>query len=497
MTVPVIVGAAEYTQNKDVKNRLDPLRLMEISSRGAISNGGVRKIIDYIDTIYMVNISSWSYFDAPGDLAKILGIGLKNDLYLQARGDSPQFLVNEAAKTISRDETGAILITGGESEYSSFLASKRKIKLEWPRKKNAKKVDGHIKAEDYDLELKYQLTIPSYIYAILETALRNDLGYDLKKHAENMGEILERFSKIASTNPNSWIQESYQAQEIFTPSEENRKITHPYTKRMCANMYVDQTASIIITSEAIANELKIDKKKWVYPMGGSTLENHCMVTRRPSLTDSPAIKLSTQLALKQAGLTLKEIDMFDFYSCFPYIIELAMKELGISNDDKRQLTITGGLPYFGGPWANYSMHAISKAVKLIRDNPKLRIMVLANGGYNSYESIGVYGTAPPKESWNERDDSKIQEAIFNQVLPPPIEQAIEGLFTVEGYTIPFDRDNKPRKVIFLGRTNGSPRTYAILEANQDILLDLERQELVGRQFKIKYDPNTRKNVVSL
>jgi len=42
-----------------------------------------------------------------------------------------------------------------------------------------------------------------------------------------------------------------------------------------------------------------------------------------------------------------------------------MKEIGISQDDPRPLTLTGGLPYFGGPGNNYSMHAIVSGITII------------------------------------------------------------------------------------------------------------------------------------
>ena len=64
-----------------------------------------------------------------------------------------------------------------------------------------------------------------------------------------MGNLFERFSKVASQHPNAWSQKEYNGAEITTPSAENRYINHPYTKRMCSNMFVDQSASLIITSE--------------------------------------------------------------------------------------------------------------------------------------------------------------------------------------------------------------------------------------------------------
>ena len=104
-------------------------------------------------------------------------------------------------------------------------------------------------------------------------------------------------------------------------------------------------------------------------MGGADLKNIFNITNRPKLYDSPATREGSRLALKQADLKLEEIDLFDIYSCFPSMVQIIMNEIGLSIDDPRDITITGGLPYFGGPMSNYSMHAIATAVDLIRKDP--------------------------------------------------------------------------------------------------------------------------------
>ena len=72
--IPIIIGAAQYTQRKGTPQPLDSLSLMVKTSKDAIKDTSAERIIDFIDAIYMVNISSWSYEDAPGDLGKKLNI---------------------------------------------------------------------------------------------------------------------------------------------------------------------------------------------------------------------------------------------------------------------------------------------------------------------------------------------------------------------------------------------------------------------------------------
>ena len=68
-------------------------------------------------------------------------------------------------------------------------------------------------------------------------------------------------------------------------------------------------------------------------------------------------------ALAMAGRTIEDIDILDLYSCFPSAVEIACRELGLAEDDPRGLTITGGLPYFGGPGNSYVLHSISEMVR--------------------------------------------------------------------------------------------------------------------------------------
>ena len=67
-------------------------------------------------------------------------------------------------------------------------------------------------------------------------------------------------------------------------------------------------------------------------------------------------------ALRVAGIGVDDIATFDLYSCFPFPVFNICDGLGLGPDDPRGLTLTGGLPFFGGPGNNYSMHAIAETV---------------------------------------------------------------------------------------------------------------------------------------
>jgi acetyl-CoA C-acetyltransferase len=491
--IPVIVGAAQITQNKEVKTRLDPLNLIAKACLKAIEMSNVEELRDKIDTIYMSTISSWIYEDPPEAIGKLLDIKTYKNYIAPISGNIPQLLVNKAAKAISLGESKAILIAGGEASYSRYRAKKDKTNLEWP-KPPPEAVDKARKAIIYylsKLENSYELTNPSYIYALIETALRASSGRSLEEHIEHIGKRYERFSYIAYENPYAWIQKQFKLEEIITPSSSNRIICHPYTKHMVANLFVDQAAALIITSEINAENLGIDRKFWVYPMGGADLHNIFYLTQRPNLHDSPAIRMTSQIALNQAGLELDDIDVFDLYSCFPCMVEIARREIGIPDDDPRDLTITGGLSFFGGPFTNYSMHPIVTAVDLIQKNPSTKVMVLANGGYNTSESVGIYGNRPPVIDWEDNEYHDIQQKINSKALPEPFEEA-NGDLTIEAYTIIYDRRGSPEYGVVMGRLENGKRTLANISSSKT-LLKLEKEELVGKTFSVKHNNKTKQN----
>ncbi len=494
--IPVIIGAAQFTQRKESDQNLDPLSLMEKTSQLAIEETKINNIKDIIDAVYMLNVVSWSYEDAPGLLSERLNIKPKEKVYfsMSMGGNSPQLMINRAAKAIVKGNHRCVLITGGESTYTIGKKFNRNPPENWPAIKEPKYIEEKKSGYLSEFERKNAIGWPPIAYSLFESAVRAFFGRNLEDHKVYMGELYERYSKVASENPFSWTQKYLKAEEITTPTKNNRYITFPYTKQMCANNFVDQSATVIMTSQEIAESLNIDPKNLIYLTGSADFKNIGAITRRPNLHDSPAVRESSRLALEQAGLTIDEIDKFDFYCCFPSMVEITIKELGIKKDDPRNLTITGGLPFHGGPLSAYSLQAVAQAVNLIRNNSSFKVMILANGGYNSGESVGIYSSTPGKIPWEIRDDSKIQQSILEKALPKPVEKAY-GNFTINAYTILYSRTGGIKRGIFIGTLENGLRTIAITKEGLPNLSTLETQDFVGKTYKVEYNPELDRNIL--
>jgi acetyl-CoA C-acetyltransferase len=493
---PIIIGAAQYTQPKEIRNPLDPLKLIAKVSKLAIEDTKITNLNEFIDSVYLVYFASWSYEDAPGELCEMLGIKPSIKILSSSGGNTSLRLLNQAALSITEGKSKVVLITGGEAWYSTSLARKGKIDLNWPDQKKSKYPEAGAMKSLNEFEQKYSLHIPSISYAIFETALRADSRRSLEDHQLHIGRLFEKFSKVASNNLFAWFKESYTAQEIITPTPKNRNVSHPYTKYMCSNPFVDQSGAILLTTQEFAEELNIEPSKWIYLMGGGDLQNIFNITQRPSLIKSPAVKYASRLSLAQAGLKIKDIDLFDFYSCFPSMVQIIRNTLKIKEEDPRALTITGGMPFFGGPWNNYSLHPVITAIDLIRRNPSLKIMQIANGGYNTKLSVGIYGKTPPKKPWSIDEFSEMQQEILKEELPKPVEEA-NGILTIEAYTIIYKRDGAPDFGIVLGLLENGSRTLARLKEDSKTLQKLSQQELVGREFSVFYDYETGFNYLKI
>ena len=252
----------------------------------------------------------------------------------------------------------------------------------------------------------------------------------------------------------------------------------PYTKLMTASAFVDQSAAFIVVSEARADELGIPQDKRVYLHGEAHAHDTWFVSDRERLDQSPAMRLTSRAALAQAGKTIADVDVFDIYSCFPSLVQIACKELGISPDDKRGLTVTGGLPYFGGPGNNYVTHAIAEMVQRVRAKPGAYGLVMANVGLVTKESVGLFSTERPNKPFMRADSDAIQREIDAQTKVR-FTEAPQGDATIETYAVLHGK-NGPESGVLLGRLAATgERFVANTPADAATLAKLEQVEGIG------------------
>jgi acetyl-CoA C-acetyltransferase len=214
-------------------------------------------------------------------------------------------------------------------------------------------------------------------------------------------------------------------------------------------MDVDMAAAIIVTDAATARSWGLGADEVAYMTGWADAHDVWYLSERPVLHRSPALAECARRALDSAGVTMDELEGLDLYSCFPSSVEVARDSFGIAPGDSRPLTLTGGLPYHGGPGSNYVTHSIANTLAWLRAGQGEHALVHGNGYYLTKHSVGLYTRRVPDEP--PLPPEKLQEAVDEMTSALVVEPSVASGATgaVVAYTAPFERDGDPGPAIVL------------------------------------------------
>ncbi|AMN47563.1 acetyl-CoA acetyltransferase [Steroidobacter denitrificans] len=495
---PIIVGVGQFTERIDSPEYqgLSPVDIAAKAAERALADTGgaqgLRGAIDVIATTRTFEDSgpSPAVFgktdNFPRSIARRLGIDPRYAFWEKAGGNTPQQLVSRFCGELAAGTAQAALLAGAEAISTLRHLSSQGQKRNW-----AEHVEGQVEDGGWGLKgmvtyynARHRIIGAPEGYALLENARRGRLGMTRDAYAREMGRLFAPFSHIAAANPYSCSAASgYTVDDLITVTERNRMIVDPYPQRLVAKDAVNQGAAVVLTTVGRARQLGIVESKWVYLHGYAVLSER-EIMERQDLGASPAARLATTAALEAAGIGADDIEYFDFYSCFPIpVFNVACDELRLPPDDPRGLTVTGGLPYFGGPGNNYSMHAIAAIVAKLRANPGSYGFVGANGGWMSKYAAGVYSTRPVP--WKVCDSGALQARI--DALPAPVVlQEADGEATIESYTIVYQR-GQPAYALIVGRLAAGNERFLALSQDGDgeTLARMLKEEPLGQRVHVR------------
>jgi acetyl-CoA C-acetyltransferase len=442
----VIVGVGQYLhRDATLDDALEPAALMERAVLDAVRDAGLTST-PAADSVRIVNIIGWRYRNAPRFLAERLGITDAELVNTASGGNMPQSLVNRTALDILGGGLDVAILAGGEAFRTYMRAKRQGVTLDWP-----KAPDDDVPARfgddvpmSHEHEIERRIVAPVQIYPMFETALRAAAGRSPEDHVERLGRLWSGLSRVAADNPCAWIREARTPEEITTVTPANRMIGLPYPKSMNSNSDVDMAAAVIMCSVEAARRLGVPDDRWVFPIAGSDCHEHPFVSNRDTFARTPAIELGGRRVLSLAGISIDDVAIVDLYSCFPSAVQLGAQSLGI-DPLERQWSRTGGLPFAGGPWNNYVMHAIATVVGDLRRQPDEKALVWGNGGFATKHAFGVYATAPPAGGFVHDHPQDEIDALPARTLATPAEAS--GTAAVEAYTVMFDREGEPERAI--------------------------------------------------
>jgi acetyl-CoA C-acetyltransferase len=187
-------------------------------------------------------------------------------------------------------------------------------------------------------------------------------------------------------------------------------------------------------------------------------------------------------ALRTAGIEMADVATFDLYSCFPFPVFVVCDAFGLASDDPRGLTLTGGLPYFGGPGNSYSLHGIAETVAQMRDRPGAFGLVGANGGIMSKYSVGVYSTEPA--DWVPDRSQELQAEIA--ALPTvAVTRNVDGPGVIETYSVRYDWPE--RTGVIIGRLDSDDSRFMAITTDEDLVTLMSDGEPLGAAINVKCD----------
>lgn len=495
--IPILVGTGQVTQREpDPALALSPMDLTAASGRKAAEDSGAgAALLKSLDTIVLLRSfsdTSWrficpfgKYANPPRSLANRLGLENSTRLiYTHPGGNMPQWCVNRMFEMITRGEMEAGMIAGGEALATQKNAQRGGLKLDWNEDPGGSFEEWGVDKRGWsDIEDRHRMAGAIFAYPMFENSIRGDKGRSISEHSLEMGRLFSNFASVAANNPLADRRQGFTAKQIATVSSYNPYIGFPYTKLMNSNAFIDQSAAIILTSVAKAKELGILKEKWVYLHGCADAYDHWYLSDRINFHSSPAMSKVAQEAFEMADCTLADIDALDLYSCFPSAVQIACDEMGVSLDDPRGLTITGGLPYFGGPGNNYVTHSIAEMINKVRAQPGIKGLVTANGNYVTKQSAGIYSAEPAEKPFAPKDPS-IYQAEINSQKGPSVTEFANGDASIETYTIMHDRKGPSFGILF-GRLSDGSRFIANTPDDVELMLSMTLEDYLGVSGKVK------------
>jgi acetyl-CoA C-acetyltransferase len=470
---PVLVGVAQVARHiEDVRDTVEPLDLMLEASRLAERDTGAAHVLAQAQSVRVIQ-GLWHYANPARYIAEQISAPHAQTVGTLIGGNYPQLVLSRTAQAIQHGEFDVALITGAETGRSAGLARKAGERLRFrPTSGHYDLVIGDQLPEHHAFELAKGIERAIQVYPMYENAIRFHRGETIREHLERVSALWARFNQVAQTNPHAWIKDSITAEEIRTPSPTNRAISFPYTKLMNANMFVDMGAALILCSVRMAEKLGIAQDRWIYPLAGAEGKDHFCASVRDNFHSSPGIRITGGRVLERAGVDIDDLTFVDLYSCFPSAVQIAAAELGLA--ETRDLTVTGGLTFGGGPLGNYAMHAIARMVELLRNSPGSRGLVTANGGNLYKHAHGVYsGDAPDHDFHNVDVQAEIDALPARKVL-----EAHVGNVTVESYTVMY-KDDQPAIGHLSCLTGGGERTW-VNTLDRDLVVAMTEQEFCGR-----------------
>jgi acetyl-CoA C-acetyltransferase len=289
-------------------------------------------------------------------------------------------------------------------------------------------------------------------------------------------------TSVAARNPHAWFPHERSAADLLDARPDNRMVAYPYTKYMVSVMDVDMAAAVLLATDEKADALGVPDDRRVYLRGWSYATDPTYVAEHRWLDRSPAMAAAGSEALRVAGVGVDDVAWFDLYSCFASSVLFGCDALGLAPDaDGRPLTVTGGLPFAGGPGSGYLLHSMAAMADVLRAHPGDVGLVSGVGMHMTKHVFGVWSSAPGPSG---PPSSSPPIGLVGE--PLPITESHTGPATVATYTVVHAREGGPEWGLAVCDLADGSRCYARVD-DAALLAAVESFEWVGADVDVVAD----------
>lgn len=479
---PVIVGVGFHQERLDDPTQCgEPYQLMVRAVRNAAADAGCPALPRELESI-AVQQGMWQYRNPGRLVADELGCPAATSI-ISDLGVLQLTPFGNLCRAIASGEQQLGVVTGGEAQYRALRAMiTQQPAPETEQPPDTPPPDVHLNSLDMfcsDLEGQRGLSLPVELFAIIESALRHAEGLDLETHRDRIAQLYSECSAVAAANPHAWRREVVPAEAIRNPTEKNAMLAFPYTKRHCTQWNVNHGVAIVVCSAAKAEALGIDPTGWIFPVAYAQSRHVVVLAQQRQLHSHPGTILCGERVQALAGITAADLTAAELYSCFPAAIRSFARDLRL--EGVCPLTVTGAMPFAGGPYNHFSLEGVARMVEVLRaGGPGRRFGLIANlSGIFGKQACTVLSTAPNDAGFGYED---VTARAAAQDQPLPLDADYVGPATVVGYTVIFLRD-QPTHAIAICDTAAGART--VVRSEERALLEaMMREEFCGRRVEV-------------
>ena len=464
---PCIIGVATQTwhpQSVGEHGAPEPLEMWEHVSRLAERDTGKSGLLAALDSLQIVYCQTWEYDDAVSRLAARLSAAPRHRHYSGIGGTTTQQLVNATSEAMLRGEMDLALITSAEA-----LATKRL------RKRDGGRYAASFRAADpftvpVGIASRPGRNRPRGVPGVVDVrGVR--LGptcpprHRARRLPRRMGELLAPMTQIAARNPAAWYRTERSAAEIINAGPDNRMVGYPYTKYMVAVMDVDMAGALVLATHARADEPRNTGRSAGLP--ARMVVSHGIQRSSPNIPTWRVHRRWPRRPPRRCGSPPCPSTTWppstSTHVSRAHCTSRATRSASASAI-RAGVTVTGGLPYHGGPASGYLTHSIAAMVERLRAEPGTVGLVSGVGMHMTKHVFGVYGTSPGRGPDRPIPRPCRQPSIASDSIPVVAEH--DGDATVSAYSVVHGRDGSPEWALLVCDLPSGARTYAQARARR-------------------------------